>query len=244
MSQFYSRVFVQILDSSIAEDFTTRHIFEDFLKLCDGSGVVDMTRFAMSRRLNVPMETLNAAIARLEAPDPASRDQEQEGRRILPLDAHRDWGWIIVNYQKYQQVKTRADGAARVARHRASFDAAAGIEAVTDQPEIITAWRSWIQHRKEIKKPLTGETAKRQIAKLKEWGPARFLAALEHSTEKGWQGLFEPNDHGNNRANSGANHRPISGAEQRQLGIPATEGFNAIADAEDAAAIAKYGNGR
>ena len=45
MSQLYSRVFLQILDSSIAEDFTMRHVFEDFLKSCDHkTGVVDMTR--------------------------------------------------------------------------------------------------------------------------------------------------------------------------------------------------------
>lgn len=127
MSQLYSRVFLQILDSSIAEDFTVRHVFEDFLKLCDHkSGVVDMTRQALSRRLNVPMETLNHAIGVLEAPDLASRDMEFDGRRIERLDKHRDWGWKILNWDKYESVRTKADVYLRVSRHREKVAETAG----------------------------------------------------------------------------------------------------------------------
>lgn len=119
MTQLYSRVFLQILDSSIAEDFTTRHVFEDFLKLADHkTGTVDMTRQALARRLNIPLETLNAAIARLESPDPSSRDPEFQGRRLERLDDHRDWGWRVLNWLKYDAIRTRADVAIRVARHR------------------------------------------------------------------------------------------------------------------------------
>lgn len=119
MSQLYSRVFLQILDSSIAEDFTLRHVFEDFLKLCDHkTGVIDMTRQALSRRLNIPLDTLNVEISKLEAADEASRDGEFEGRRIERLDEHRDWGWRILNWGKYEAIRTRADLAIRVARHR------------------------------------------------------------------------------------------------------------------------------
>lgn len=117
MSQLYARVFLQILDSSIAEDFTVRHIFEDFLKLSE-DGIVDMTRPALSRRINCPMDVLNDAIEKLESSDPASRDQEFEGRRIGRLDEHRDWGWRILNWEKYEQLRTRADVAMRVDRHR------------------------------------------------------------------------------------------------------------------------------
>lgn len=117
VSQLYARVFLQILDSSIAEDFTARHVFEDFLKLSE-DGIVDMTRQALSRRINCPMSVLNACILKLESPDPASRDQEYEGRRLERLDDHRDWGWRILNWEKYEELRTRADVAIRVARHR------------------------------------------------------------------------------------------------------------------------------
>lgn len=119
MSQLYSRVFLQILDSSIAEDFTMRHVFEDFLKLCDHkTGILDMTRQALSRRLNIPKEILDAEISKLEAPDLESRDSDNDGRRIAKLDEHRDWGWKILNWEKYEAVRNRADVYLRVAKHR------------------------------------------------------------------------------------------------------------------------------
>lgn len=132
MSQLYARVFVKILDSSIAEDFQMRHVFEDFLKLADHkTGIVDMTRFALSRRLNIPLETLNAEIAKLEAHDPASRDPEHNGCRLARVDEHRDWGWKILNWEKYEEIKTKADNAMRVARHRET------------DPEIEQVWEAY-----------------------------------------------------------------------------------------------------
>lgn len=120
MAQFYARVFVQILDSSIAEDFMVRHVFEDMLKVCDMSGLLDMTRMAMSRRFNVPLDELNRCILKLESPDEHSRDEDFDGRRLERLDQHRDWGWRILNYSKYEAIRTRADVALRVQRHRQS----------------------------------------------------------------------------------------------------------------------------
>lgn len=132
MSQLYARVFTQILDSSIAEDYTLRHIFEDLLKVCEfRTGVVDMTRQALSRRLNVPLELLNDCINRLESPDPASRDSDYEGRRIERLDSHRDWGWKILNWEKYERIRVKASGAERAARFRDRQKS----EAITDEEE-------------------------------------------------------------------------------------------------------------
>ena len=120
MTQLYARVFVQILDSSISEDFFLRHVFEDFLKLASKQGIVDMTREAMSRRLNIPLGELSEALNKLEQADPKSRDPEFGGRRIERLDEHRDWGWRILNWNKYDSLRTKADVAVRVARHRAN----------------------------------------------------------------------------------------------------------------------------
>jgi len=139
MSQLYARVFTQILDSSIAEDFETRHVFEDFLKVCtigEYGGIVDMTRSALARKFNMPLENLNRAIERLEAPDPSSRNTECEGRRLVRLDDHRDWGWRIVNWAEYDKLRTRADTAARVANHRKAKDA----KEVVGKPSLLSKY--------------------------------------------------------------------------------------------------------
>lgn len=109
MSRLYARIFVKILDSSIAEDWQVRHVFEDLLKLASQDGVVDITHSAISRRINVPLEIVERAIISLEAPDASSRDPEEGGRRIVRLDAHRTWGWRIVNFDRYEEIRSNQD---------------------------------------------------------------------------------------------------------------------------------------
>ena len=56
------------------------------------------------------------------------------------------------------------------------------------------AWREWIQHRSEIRKPLKPTTARKQIEQLEAMGPERALAALSHSMAQGWTGIYEPSN--------------------------------------------------
>jgi hypothetical protein len=118
----FAKIFSQILDSSLAENYQHRHVFEDLLKLCDINGVVDVTHEAIARRTNVPLEIVKAAIAELEKPDARSRNPDHAGARIVRLDAHRDWGWLIVNYHHYRTIASeeqrREKTLQRVQRHR------------------------------------------------------------------------------------------------------------------------------
>ena len=100
----YAKVFSQILDSSLAEDYETRHVFIDLLILADAEGVVDMTLEAIARRTNAPPEVISRAIAKLMQPDPRSRTADEIGKRLALLDDHRDWGWQIVNYAKFKSI--------------------------------------------------------------------------------------------------------------------------------------------
>ena len=119
----YAKVFEQIFDSSIAEDWKTRLVFEDLLVLADKNGVVDRTHEAISRRTNVPLDVVQSSISKLEQPDPNSRSKENEGRRLVRLDEHRTWGWMIVNYSYYRSLATeeqrREKTTNRVKRYRA-----------------------------------------------------------------------------------------------------------------------------
>jgi hypothetical protein len=101
----FAKIYTQIFDSSIADDYRVRHVFEDLLKLADMTGAVDMTVEAISRRTNVPFEEVQRGIERLCEPDPNSRSGAQEGRRLVPLDSNRSYGWLIVNYIHYSNLR-------------------------------------------------------------------------------------------------------------------------------------------
>lgn len=105
MSVMYSKVFQQIFDSSISEDHVVRHVFMDLLVLADRHGCVDMTLKAISRRTNVPLDMVTRCIDVLTQPDPTSRTDTEEGRRLVLLDEHRDWGWKIVNFVEYNAMR-------------------------------------------------------------------------------------------------------------------------------------------
>src|SRR5262245_45012140 len=98
----FTKVYRSILASPLADDWKTRHVFEDFLKLADRDGVVDMTPQAIGRATGLPLEMIQDAIHALELPDPQSRTKAEEGRRIVLVDPARSWGWRIVNYRRYR----------------------------------------------------------------------------------------------------------------------------------------------
>jgi len=123
MPQLYSRVFLQILDSSLANDWRARYVFEDFLKLANEDGVVDMTREAISRRTNVPIDVVAHGIEILEAPDPGSRGPAEEGRRLIRLDDHRDWGWRVVNWERYDSIRSSVEHRQAKAREMRNYRA-------------------------------------------------------------------------------------------------------------------------
>ena len=101
----FVKLFEQILDSSIAENYKTRLVFEDMLLLADRHGIVDITHEALARRTNIPLDIVKTAITELEQPDARSRRADHDGRRIIRLDEHRDWGWHIVNFEYYKNIR-------------------------------------------------------------------------------------------------------------------------------------------
>lgn len=105
----YTKVFRSIYDGTLADNWQAMVTFQQMLILADSQGVVDMTPGAMARITGIPIEILAAGIAVLEAPDAGSRTPEMEGRRIARLDAHRDWGWFLVNFAKYRAMQTREE---------------------------------------------------------------------------------------------------------------------------------------
>ena len=140
----FAKVFGQIFDSSVAEDYLVRLVFEDFLVLADKLGVVDMTPQAVSRRTNVPLEIVQRGILVLSSPDSESRSQGEEGRRLVPIDSHRSWGWQIVNYEHYRNLRDEEArrayfrDAKREQRSKKCAESPAASNAVKDSPTMST----------------------------------------------------------------------------------------------------------
>ena len=118
----YTKIFSQILDSSIVESPELRFTFMDMLVLADPDGVVDMTYEAIARRTNRPLGLIRSTIAELEAPDPQSRTPDADGARLKRLDAHRDGGGGIINFDRFNKLvneeQRRGKTRTRVAKHR------------------------------------------------------------------------------------------------------------------------------
>ncbi len=160
----FTKVFQSIHDSSIMEEeLMTRLVFYDLLAEADENGHIDMTLPALARRCNLPTDAVENAIHALSSPDPMSKSKTEDGRRIVPIENERPWGWRLVNHAKYRekgskQEKRRKDRE-RVAEKRAN-------ERVDLEPQTNAEKKKPLNNKLEIPKEL-----KRLIPDIeKRWG--------------------------------------------------------------------------
>ena len=61
--------------------------------------------------------------------------------------------------------------------------------------QFIRAWTEWIEYRieagKEMRWPITKLCFRMQLRKCSKWGPERAIAAIDHSIEMGYRGIWE-----------------------------------------------------
>lgn len=98
----YNKLFTSILDSSIwEEDNRTRIVWITFLAAMDQDG---FCRFGclgnVARRANLSPEDAQYGIDVLGAPDIQNPHQENDGRRIEPVDG----GFMVLNHGKYSSI--------------------------------------------------------------------------------------------------------------------------------------------
>lgn len=107
----YGKIFSSMYDGTLASRGPWQALvtFQQMIVLADQDGVVDMTADAIARRTSIPLEIIEAGIEALLQPDTKSRTPDEEGRRIVTLEEHRDWGWQIVNHAKYRDMRKAED---------------------------------------------------------------------------------------------------------------------------------------
>jgi uncharacterized phage protein (TIGR02220 family) len=118
----YGKIFDSMYTGTLYGQWRAIVTFQQLIVLADADGMVDMTPPAISAVTSIPLEIIEEGLKVLSSDDPYSRTPGAEGRRIELIDAHRPWGWHIVNHAKYKGLQdadtVRAQTRERMRRHR------------------------------------------------------------------------------------------------------------------------------
>lgn len=105
----YVKLFSSIYQGTLRGNSRGLLVFTNLLAHADREGFVDIHPRAISEECGLPVDEVRQALLMLEQPDPESRTSEFEGRRITRIDEHRAWGWQVVNYVKYREIRNEHD---------------------------------------------------------------------------------------------------------------------------------------
>lgn len=78
---------------------------------------------------------------------------------------------------------------------KANIYTTTGLAYPFESEAFIDAWLLWLEHRKEIKKPIKGkisqQAALKKLGKLANGNEETAIAIIEQSLENNWRGLFQ-----------------------------------------------------
>ncbi len=105
----YGKLFASLYQGTLRGKSHAILVFTNLIAHQGLDFTVDKHWRAIADETGLTVDEVKAAIKELEAPDPESRSEDEEGRRIVPLDGHRAWGWRIVNGPKYRAYRNEED---------------------------------------------------------------------------------------------------------------------------------------
>lgn len=131
----YVKLFSSLFDGSIRGKPDLILVFVNMLARAMPDGTDDRHIRAISDETGLSLDRVQKAINELEAPDPESRTEAEDGRRIKRLSETRKWGWLIVNYERYRNTR---DEESRRAQYRAAYYRKQGrlAQASDDDPSV------------------------------------------------------------------------------------------------------------
>ena len=99
----YSKLFADILESSLWDETSdVRIVWITLLAMSNQDGYVRCTDRALSRRAGVSLDETTVAINKFLGPDPYSRNQAAEGRKMTRVDG----GFHLTNFVEYHKLRT------------------------------------------------------------------------------------------------------------------------------------------
>jgi hypothetical protein len=180
----YAKVFAQIYDGTLCTRGPWQALvtFQQLLVLADPDGNVDMTAAAIARRTTIPLEIIEAGIVALLEADPESRTPTEGGRRILPLSEGRSWGWHIVNYKHYRELKREED---RREYHREYWRNKRSTKAASASSDSTTSTQTQHAQQNQPKKETEAEEEAKEGGKKKKTNAPAALVSVSDLTSMG-----------------------------------------------------------
>ena len=183
----YGKIFASLYQGSLRGCAHEILVFTNMIASSDARGCCDKHHRAIADEVGLTVDEVRAAIATLESPDRDSRSVESEGRRIVRLDGHRDWGWGIVNHSKYRAIRNEDDRreSNRLAqqRHR-SVIAVSALSSMSAQAEA-EAEADVITLSEHSHCSAPGKNTPAQSRKVKR------IDSIAWSQEVGWTGISD-----------------------------------------------------
>lgn len=203
-----------LLSSIMIEPPEVFKVWIALLAACKEDGVARVSSVGLSSFCFLPIETVKAALKKLESPDCESRSINDDGRRIKRVDG----GYFVVNYQKYRELTTKEKEAQRKweSRHKsnlpdksghvrtnADYSASASAsdkEEVQEEKKHFTPpahladlWPEYMETRKNKKAAKSISALERVIRKLETLAPGDHtlqFKILEKSVISGWTDVY------------------------------------------------------
>lgn len=114
----FTKLFEDIVSSSIwNEDDKTRLVWITLLALKKGNHVAHASVGGLAHMARVSVQDCQKAIDKLTAPDPDSRTEDYEGRRIEKVPG----GFLILNGELYRQKRDEDDRKAYMAEYMKGY---------------------------------------------------------------------------------------------------------------------------
>jgi hypothetical protein len=110
MNEGFVKAFSSMLDSSVwGLDAETRIVWFTLMLMADKNGMVHAAIPGIARRAAIGVAKTEAAMEIFQAPDPDSRNEENEGRRV----ERRGRSWKLLNYEFFRNLQAKEAEKAR-----------------------------------------------------------------------------------------------------------------------------------
>jgi len=217
----YAKLFSRISQSSLMEEkIETRYVFMMLLAIADQNGDVIGTDVAISRIINVDLDTFVRCVAELCKPDEHSNSTLHEGRRLIESENGR--GYNIVNYVNYSKIKNHEEKKEYMREYmrnkraklndvknsnfcKTELNDVTHIDIDTNKDKDIKkkealphgvlfseSWNEWITHLTQKRKKPTELAKSKQLKKLAELTESDAIHWINNAIEKNWQSIYEP----------------------------------------------------